>query len=418
MKYQYQSTLYACYAGYITQAIVNNLAPLLFVIFQSSFSLSFEEVGRLILVNFGTQILADLLAVKYVDKIGYRKAAALAHLFCAVGLIGLALLPHLISPYLGLTIAVVIYALGGGLLEVLVSPIVEALPGDQKESAMSLLHSFYCWGQMAVVLLSTLFLWIFGTHIWWILPIVWAVLPIWNLFRFLKVPLVSPVPEQKLMSLKELLSNRFFLLALVLMMCAGASELTMSQWSSLFAETGLHVPKVVGDLLGPCLFAVFMGIGRTWYGLWGERIHLKKAMLFTGGLCVCCYFITVFSPIPILSLLGCAVCGFSVSLMWPGTFSMTAARFPMGGTAMFGMLAVFGDLGASIGPWFAGVFSDLVQNSKPLEQFSLQHGIELSELGLKCGLLAAILFPLILVVGVLFFQKNNKQTNCQNPDSQ
>ena len=282
---------------------------------------------------------------------------------------------------------------------------MESLPGDKKASDMSLLHSFYCWGQMGVVLISTLILTAFGTDIWMWLPIGWAVLPFLNLFFFAKVPLVPPVPEEKLMSVKDLCKNRLFLLMLVVMLCAGASELTMSQWSSLFAETGLGVSKTLGDLLGPCLFAALMGTGRLLYGLYGSRLNLKNCLLFCGSLCILCYLTTVFAPHPLLSLVGCAVCGFSVSLMWPGAFSDTAARFPMGGTAMFGMMAVFGDLGASLGPWMSGVVSDLSQNTGFLQNLQATTGEELSQLGLKAGLLAGVIFPLVLVVSIGYLKK-------------
>ena len=409
MRLSYQHTRYACYAGYITQAIINNLAPLLFIIFQTSYGLNFEMVGRLILINFGTQILADLIAVKFADTFGYRASAVAAHACSAAGLVLLGILPQVLaSPYMGLVIAVVVYALGGGLLEVLVSPIVESLPGDKKASDMSLLHSFYCWGQMGVVLISTLLLTFLGTDIWMWLPIGWAVLPFANLFFFMKVPLVPPVPEEKLMTVGQLCKNKLFLLMLVVMLCAGASELTMSQWSSLFAETGLGVSKTLGDLLGPCLFAALMGTGRLLYGLYGSRLNLRNSLIFCGCLCILCYLTTVFAPHPLLSLVGCAVCGFSVSLMWPGAFSDTAARFPMGGTAMFGMMAVFGDLGASLGPWMSGVVSDLSQKTNLLQQIQSSTGEELSQLGLKTGLLAAVIFPLVLVLSMLYLKKRRK----------
>jgi fucose permease len=406
MKYTYRHTLYACYFGYITQAIVNNLAPLLFIIFQNEFHISFEMIGRLILINFGTQIAADLLTIRFVDKIGYRKAAVAAHIFCAAGLIGLGILPKLLpSPYIGLVIAVVIYAIGGGIIEVLVSPIVESLPGDEKASAMSLLHSFYCWGQMGVVLVTTLLLKVLGTDIWFVLPVLWSLVPIYNLFKFGKVPLVAAASEEERTPVHHLFSSRVFVIALLLMMCAGASELTMSQWSSLFAEKGLQVPKVIGDLLGPCLFAVLMGIGRTIFGIWGHKFPLKKSLLASGIMCVSCYAVTVFVQIPVISLLGCAVCGLSVSLMWPGTFSLTAERYPMGGTVMFGMLAVFGDLGASIGPWLAGLVSDLAQKSSKLVELGHANQLSSEQLGLKSGLLVGMIFPLLLVIGIMLFKK-------------
>jgi fucose permease len=406
MKYTYKHTLRACYTGYITQAAINNLAPLLFTVFQGEFGLSFEQVGRLILFNFGTQIAADFFAMKYVDIIGFRRSAVLAHFLCAAGLVSLSILPNILpSPYIGLMLSVMIYAMGGGILEVLVSPIVDSLPGEEKESAMSLLHSFYCWGQVVVVIVTTVMIRLLGRQLWEVVPVFWAVVPLCNLLLFLKVPLMPPVPPETRVPLKNLFKSRFFVVALIIMMCAGASELTMSQWSSLFAERGLHVTKMLGDLLGPCLFAVFMGIGRTIYGIWGNKINLSNALLGCGALCVACYLTTVFAPWPLLSLLSCAVCGFSVSLMWPGAFSLTAQKYPLGGTAMFGMLAVFGDLGASAGPWSAGLISDLSQTSNAIIALGQRNNLDMAQLGLKCGLLVAVVFPLILFVCVLLFKR-------------
>lgn len=395
MKPGYKHTLHSCYLGYITQAITNNLAPLLFVVFRDEFGISLEMIGRLILVNFGTQIVADFLAVRYADRLGHRFSACLAHALSCAGLVCLALLPRsMASPYLGLTIAVMVYALGGGIIEVLVSPIVDSLPGDAKASAMSLLHSFYCWGQVTVVLVSTLLIKLLGPSQWWILPLLWALVPAYNFFRFLRSPLVPPVAEGERMPLKQLFGEQFFVAAIVLMLCAGASELTMSQWSSFFAEKGLGVPKLAGDLLGPCLFALLMGTGRALHGAIGHRVPLKGALLACSGLCVACYATTVFAPWPILSLLGCALCGLSVSLMWPGTFSLSSAAFPKGGTAMFGLLAVAGDLGASLGPWLAGAAADLATSAAPHSAAAASP----ETFGLKVGLGAAMLFPILMFV--------------------
>ncbi len=406
----YTHTRHACYMGYVTQAVINNLAPLLFVIFRKQFGLSLEETGRLILINFGVQLIADILAVKCMDKIGWRNAAILSHVFCIVGLVCLSVLPNVLpSPYLGLILSIVICALGGGLLEVLVSPIVEALPSEHHESAMSLLHSFYCWGQVATVLLSTLFLFLLGENLWMLLPLFWVLVPFLNLFRFRKVPMITPAPDEKMMSVKELLSRRLFLTALLLMLCSGASELTMSQWSSLFAEQGLHLPKVLGDVMGPCLFAVFMGIGRTLYGVFGQKINLRLSLLGCGALCTLCYLTTVFAPWPFLSLFGCAFCGFSVSLMWPGTFSLSAAAFPKGGSAMFGMLAVFGDMGASLGPWIAGIVSDMAE-SMPQAFPAFPSGGS----AMKYGILAAVIFPMLMIVGALFFRSFRKGSSSEH----
>lgn len=410
MKGKYRSTVFSCYLGYVTQAIINNLAPLLFVIFQTRYAISFEMIGRLVLINFATQIVVDLVAGKFADRVGYRITMVFAHLCSALGLILLSVLPMLMpgAPYAALVIAVMIYAVGGGILEVLVSPIVESVPGDDKAAAMSLLHSFYCWGQMAVVLVSTLVLRFLGQDIWWLLPILWSLVPLYNLYRFTRVPLTDTVPEEKRTSFRSLISSRTFILALIIMTCSGASELTMSQWSSLFAELGLGVPKMWGDLLGPCFFALMMALGRTAYGIWGSRIDISKALTGCAALSVVCYLLTSLSPHPVLALLACALCGLSVSLMWPGTTSLAAGKYPMGGTALFAALAFFGDLGASVGPWLTGIISDAVSAIPHAAETAAGLGLSPDQLGLKAGILVGAIFPLLLLV-CLFGMREKKK---------
>jgi fucose permease len=408
-KQTYRNTTFACYRGFITQAIVNNLAPLLFIIFQTDFSISYERLGQLVLFNFGTQLLTDLWATKYADHFGYRKCMVAAHAFCVVGLVSLGILPRVLpSAYLGLILSIILYAIGGGLLEVIVSPIIEALPNENKEASMSLLHSFYCWGQMTVVFLSTFFLWIIGRELWFLLPILWALFPLYNMFQFTRVPLLPLVHEGKGLQLKELFTQPAFYLAMLLMVCAGASEMVMSQWSSLFAEKGLQVPKLIGDLLGPGLFAFFMGIGRTIFGKLGDRLPLKICMFASSLLCIATYLVSVFTPYAFLSLFACSLCGLSVSLMWPGTFSLTSARFPRGGTMMFGILAVCGDLGCSFGPWLSGKVSDSVQRTGQTLSVWTSRGLDLEQLGLRSGILAAIVFPVLIAASLMVFR--NKQT--------
>ncbi len=405
-QYTYRNTTYSCYRGYITQAIINNLAPLLFIIFQTNYHISYAKLGQLVLVNFATQLLTDLWASRYADRYGYRKCMVAAHALCCIGLIGLGILPFVMpSPYTGLVIAVMLYAIGGGLLEVIVSPIIEALPSDNKEASMSLLHSFYCWGQMLVVLVSTCLLWLIGRDLWFLLPILWSLFPLYNLFQFLHVPLLPLVHEGNGLRLKELFSFPMFYLALLLMICAGASELTMSQWSSIFAEKGLQIPKLYGDLLGPGLFALLMAIGRTIYGYLGDRLPLKLCLFGSSILCIISYLVTVFSPYPLISLLACSLCGFSVALMWPGTFSLTSAAFPNGGTLMFGILAVCGDLGCSFGPWLAGKISDYVQSSGRTLSIWIDASLDFEKLGLRSGLLAAVIFPLLMTISLLIFPR-------------
>lgn len=406
----FKSTVFACYRGYITQGIVNNLSPLFFVLFQNKFGISYSLISALILCNFVTQVITDMLSVKYVDRIGYRKSAVIAHALAFLGLVMQGTLPNVLpAPYVGLVLATIVNGVGGGLIEVIISPIVDSCPGDAKASAMSLLHSFYCWGQVGVVLITTLLLRLIGEDLWFIIPILWSLLPLYNLFRFLKVPLMPTVPEEEKTPLKTLFTSKIFLVALLLMLCAGASELAMSQWSSLFAERALGVTKVIGDLLGPCLFAVFMGIGRTIYGVWGEKIHLTGAMVFCAALCILCYLGTALFENPWLSLLSCALCGFSVSLMWPGTFSLTSAAYPKGGTAMFGILAVLGDVGCSVGPALMGAVSGAVSgNAKIAASFP---NLTADQLGLKSGMLFSAVFPTLILIGVLLLTRFHKAAN-------
>lgn len=390
MKLNYNHTVYACYLGYITQAIINNFAPLLFLTFQDSFDIPLEKITLLITLNFVTQLFVDFASAKFVDKIGYRTSIILAHVCCASGLIGMAVLPHLIPAYTGLIISVILYAIGGGIIEVLISPIVEACPSDNKASAMSLLHSFYCWGSVAVVLLSTLFLGGFGKQSWPILAIIWALVPIFNTIFFGFVPINSLADENEPMSIRELFSLKIFWIFAVLMLCAGASELAMTQWASAFTESALGVSKAVGDLAGPCFFAILMGTCRVLYAKFGEKLDLIKALTLSCCLCIFAYHLTVFSPLPILSLIGCGICGFSVGILWPGVFSIAAEKCPKGATTMFAFLALAGDLGCSSGPtlvgFVAGAFND----------------------NLKTGLLAAVIFPMIMIIFAQILKRTTK----------
>lgn len=399
-KINYKSTLHACYLGYITQALIVNLPPLLFVVFREKFGLSYTMLGSLVLVGFITQLIVDALAVKFVDKVGQRISVVAAHGFAAAGLVVFSYLPRVLpSAYMGLVISSVLFSIGGGLIEVLVSPIVESLPSDAKASSMSLLHSFYSWGQVLVIILSTLALSLVGQDLWFLLPVVWSLLPLYTLFKFRKVPLMPPIEESRRTPLKTLFRSGIFLIALLLMVCAGASEQSMAQWASLFAEKGLGISKTLGDLFGPCMFAVMMGIGRTWYGVRGQKINLHKVLTVFSVLCIVSYIIAATAPIPAISLMGCALCGLSVSLMWPGMLSITAAGYPAGGVAMFAVLALGGDLGCSLGPQFTGIVAD--------------------RSSLNWGLFAAIIFPAVMLLGLILLksllnkEKSKKRLNVE-----
>ncbi|SHJ63327.1 Fucose permease [Anaerocolumna jejuensis DSM 15929] len=385
MKPNYNRTIHACFIGYIVQAIVNNFVPLLFITLQTSYSISLSQITLLVTFNFGLQLLVDLLSAGFIDKIGYRVSAVAAHVLSAAGLILLTVLPEMLSdPFTGLLIAVMVYAAGGGLLEVLISPIVVACPTDNKEKAMSILHSFYCWGQVGVVLLSTLFFRLAGIEHWKILALLWALIPVFNGILFLKVPIAPLISEESEgLKLKELIGNKMFWLFMLLMVCAGASEQAVSQWASAFAERGLGISKTMGDLAGPMMFAVMMGTSRLFYGKYGEKINLKRFMLFSSILCIVSYLVISLSPFPVLGLIGCGLCGLSVGILWPGTFSMAALSIRRGGTAMFAFLALAGDLGCSAGPTLVGSVSSNFDNN------------------LKVGILAAIIFPIFLIVGLL-----------------
>lgn len=381
----YKRTLTACFIGYIVQAIVNNFAPLLFLTFQSTYGIPLSRITLLVTINFSLQLLIDLLSAGFIDKIGYRASVVLAQFFSAAGLILMTVLPGLLpDAFVGLLISVLVYALGGGLLEVLVSPIVEACPTDNKEKAMSLLHSFYCWGHVGVVLLSTLFFAVFGIENWKILALLWALVPLFNLILFATAPICTLNEDgEKGMSLSGLLTSKIFWILMLLMVCSGACEQAVSQWASTFAEKGLGISKTAGDLAGPMMFALLMGTSRLLYGKWGEKMNLQKCMTYSGILCAVSYLLISLSPSPVLSLIGCGICGFSVGILWPGTFSMAAKQLRSGGTVLFALLALAGDLGCTGGPTYVGLISGAFGDN------------------LKTGILAALIFPALLLLGLL-----------------
>ena len=392
MKYSYDCTMRACFTGYIVQAIVNNFVPLLFLTFQRTYHIPLQQITLLVTFNFGIQLLTDLLSVAFVDRMGYRASMVLAHILSALGLICLTVLPEWMGhPFAGILISVIIYAVGGGLLEVLVSPVVEACPSTHKEKSMSMLHSFYCWGHVGVVLFSSIFFKLAGIENWKLLAVLWAVIPILNALIFTRVPIAPVLPEgEEGMTIGTLFQNRTFWLLFVMMICAGASEQSVSQWASLFAEKGLGISKTAGDLAGPMAFAVLMGASRAFYGNYGEKINLDRFMAVSSVLCILSYLCLVFMPVPVLSLAGCALCGLSVGIMWPGTFSRASKALPAGGTALFALLALGGDIGCSGGPSLVGMVSGMCKGN------------------LKAGILAALIFPVLLLTGAKFETKKDK----------
>ncbi|WP_026891817.1 MFS transporter [Lacrimispora aerotolerans] len=385
MSQDYNKTIRACFTSYIVQAIINNFVPLLFLTFEKEYGITLSRIALLVTFNFGIQILVDLLSAGVIDKVGYRISMITALALCALGLVSLVVLPGLFSnPWTGLLGAVMIYGAGGGLLEVLVSPVVEACPTDNKEKAMSMLHSFYCWGHVGVVLISTIFFVLLGVENWRILALFWALIPLYNMITFFRVPIAPLIKEDEGISFRTLIGKKIFWVFMILMVCAGAGEQAVSQWASAFAEEGLKVKKAVGDLAGPMFFAAMMGTSRALYGKYGEKIDLGKMMTYSGILCIASYILISLSPHPALGLIGCGICGLSVGIMWPGTFSMASASIRGGGTAMFAFLALAGDLGCSSGPTLVGQVSGILSNN------------------LKMGILAAVLFPILFVISVRY----------------
>lgn len=384
----YKKTKIACYLGFITQAIAANFAPLLFLKFHMDYNISLGNIALISTCFFFTQLVVDLFCAKFVDRIGYRACIVASEVCSALGLVGLAILPDLLSnPYMGIIISVITYAIGSGLIEVLCSPIVEACPFENKEATMSLLHSFYCWGAVGTILVSTAFFAIFGIDSWKYLAVLLALVPAINIYNFATCPIEYLVEDGEGMSIPSLFKTPLFWVAIILMVCSGASELSMAQWASAYAEAALGLSKTMGDLLGPCLFAVAMGICRVLYGKYGEKVNLTKFMLGSDLLCVVCYVLASLFSNPVVGLAGCILCGFSVGIMWPGTLSISSKKFPAGGTAMFALLAMAGDLGGSIGPAIVGRVTQMAGDN------------------IRTGMTIGLIFPVVLVIGLLFFVK-------------
>ena len=389
----YQKTKTACYLGFITQAIAANFAPLLYLKFHADYHISLGNIALISTCFFFTQLLVDLFCAKYVDRIGYRTCIVVSEICSAAGIAGLAILPERFSdPYIGILICVIVYAVGSGLIEVLCSPIIEACPFENKEATMSLLHSFYCWGSVGTILFSTVFFSVFGINSWKWLALLLALIPAVNIYNFATCPIEYLVDEGQGMRIPELFKRPLFWIAIVLMVCSGASELAMAQWASAYAEAALGLSKTLGDLLGPCLFAVSQGISRVLYGKYGEKVNLSKFMIGSGVLCVFCYILASLFENPIVGLTGCILCGFSVGIMWPGTLSISSRKFPAGGTAMFALLAMAGDLGGSIGPGIVGRISQAAGDN------------------IRIGMTVGLIFPIIMVIGLLLFGRQKQKS--------
>ncbi len=385
----YKSTKLACYVGYVVQAVINNFLPILFIVLNENYGLNYEMLGRIILVNFGVQFLTDALTPKIVQFFGYRRSMVFSQIGAATGLVLLAILPQIIpNTFVAINISVCIYAVGSGLLEVLVSPLIEALPTTNKGANMSFLHSFYCWGQVFTVIVTTLMVKVFGFANWQFIPLVWAIIPFFNGFAFVKVPLIEPISAEESEPVSKLIKGKTFIGMMIMMFCAGASEIAMAEWASMFAQQGLGVSKVIGDLAGPCAFAALMGTGRITHAAVADKIPFKKILVWMSAACIVCYLVTGSAASPVISLIFCAICGFTVASFWPGLYSQAAATFPRGGTAMFSVFALCGDLGCSVGPWFLGVIADATS--------------------LSIGFLSCTVFPVVMLITALLVLPSKK----------
>lgn len=410
MPQKFKKTRLACYTGYVTQAIVVNLAPLLFVIFQDTYRFSLSYIAAITLVTFLVQIGIDLLSVKFIEKASYRSLSVWSQATCAAGLILLAVLPRVFLPEVAVMVSVIVYSAGSGLAEVVLSPLMEALPKDESAggSPMALMHSFYSWGQAVVILVTTALLHIIGGQLWFFLPLLWALVPVFNSIFFARVPMVEMTVHDGEHGALAMLRDPIFIVAFLIMIFAGAAEQVMAQWASLFAERGLGITKIVGDLLGPCMFAIMMGLGRTAYGIYGHKLKIARALTACAALTVICYLAVVFVPIPIVSLLSCGVTGFGVSLMWPGMLALCAEKYPGAGASMFAMMAVGGDIGCSLGPWLTGIVSDFAENMPVLICLGERLSLDAEQIGLRAGILAGVIFPVLMVIGMGILSKSKQ----------
>lgn len=390
-KVNYFPTKVAGYVGFFVQAIVNNFLPILFIALQDVYKMSYGRLASLIAVNFGAQVIVDFLAPKVVAKLGYRKTAFLSQFMAFLGLALLSLLPNVIMPYIAIIICIILYATGSGLTEVILSPMIEMLPTRNKSGNMAILHSFYCWGQAVTVLGTTALVYLSGFENWFIIPLIWSVVPFINMFSFLKVPIVEPDPSVKVATFFELVKNKRFLLYMLLMFCAGASEIAMAEWASIFAQNALGVSKAIGDVTGPCAFAIFMGLGRVIYAKFSKKISFIKLLICLNVLGVICYLMVAFCRLAFVSLIFCALCGLTVSISWPGIYSLGAKNFKNGGAVMFGAFAMCGDFGCAFGPWLIGTLAD---------KFTL-----------NVGFAVASVFSLIIVLCSFYLFKNK---DCKN----
>jgi MFS family permease len=402
----YKSTAIACYIGNFVQAIVINLAPILFIPLRVLYGLSYTQLGLLVLINFSTQVAVDILLSGLADKHGFRGLCVLGQVLAILGLGLFALTPFIFSNlYFGFVISTIIFSGGGGLMEMLLSPIVDSIPTDVKATAMSVLHSFYAWGQLSVIVITTLFLFLFGISSWPIITALWLIVPIANAILFSVVPLCPPISKAERTKLKDFLKHPYFLIALFAILLGGASEVGMAQWASAFLEKGLDLPKIFGDLVGVAMFALMLGIGRAIFGKYGKQINMNNILILGSALAIVCYFLVAVSLNPIIPVIFSGICGIAVSLLWPGSLVLVSEKFPKAGARIFALMAAGGDIGAAVGPWLISYITDSAFEWQLTQELSSSIGLTGEQIALRFGMLTGIMFPFLCLLCHIYLKK-------------
>jgi MFS family permease len=398
---KYVTTTWACYIGCLTQGIAMNFAPLLFIPLKEQFGLSYTMLGTLVMVNFFSQVLADLVFGRPVDRYGFRPFIIIGLLFCTIGLVLFSVMPTLFPgrAYMWLLISTVVFSLATGLLEVLLSPIINAIPSPNPGVAMVRLHSFYAWGMSLTVIVTALGLYVFGSQNWHYVVLLWALLPFANLIMFARSPLPEKVSESSLMKAGKLLTSRIFIVGFLTIFFGAAAELTLVSWLSSFLEKGLGLTKLAGDLLGLGGFAISLGVARTLYGAFGKKISVNNIMIIGAGVAFLCYLLIAWTDVPWLSILACCIAGFATSMLWPGTLAVTSAKIPTAGVLIFALLAAGGDIGTSLFSWLTGVITDFFAAHAPVLSSTAE------QYGLRMGLLISSVYPLLAFIFAYLLKK-------------
>ncbi|MCI8600772.1 MAG: MFS transporter [Oscillospiraceae bacterium] len=391
----YRATVRACYLGNLLQSC-GAIFAILFVPLRTLYGLTYTQYGLLVSVNFIVQVCSDILFSKPVERLGFRPFAVLSPILTSTGLVLFALAPVLFpgNVFFGFCVGMFVFAAAAGLQELLLSPILDGvpMPEEKKKKAMSLLHSFFAWGQIGAVLITTLLVWVLKAEQWQLITVLWALPPLVNVFLFAKAPLDAKVSAGNAMSLKQLFTSKIFLVVLLAIIFGGAAEVTMSQWASAFIEKGLNLPKLLGDMLGVCGFSLMLGLGRTLYGLKGDSISIHKVMIFGSLGAFCLYLLAALSGSPFVGMAACGLTGFCVSMLWPGSIVVASRELPLAGASMFALMSAGGDLGSSAASFLTGQVADRVE-AMGLTSF-MGSAVTPEQAALRAGLFFAALFPI------------------------